>query len=52
MFGERSLNNCAPAAFSTKTAVSKREESKVQNGELWKAILEDPLFIFMYLRVE
>lgn len=49
VFGERNLNSCAPAASSTKPAVSKTEVSKVESEELWKykkAILEHPPYYF------
>lgn len=44
VFGERNLNSCAPAASSTKPAVSKTEVSKVESGglEYKKAKLEHP----------
>lgn len=49
VFGERNLNSCAPAASSTKPAVSKTEVSKVDSGKLCKykkAKLETPPIIF------
>lgn len=55
VFGERNLNSCAPAASSTKPAVSKTEVSKVESGEMWKykkVKLEHPPIIFMSARLE